>query len=286
MLWLLLSVLSSTAIFVIFKLLSNYKVPVINVIVINYFIASLLGGLVNGNFSINNIIHAPWLLAGIVIGVLFMLNFVLIGISSNKVGISITTVASKMSVAIPMVFSIIYYNELLSFIKIAGLVLAIIAVLLAVLRKTDSQKSWLMIIIPAVLFFGMGLTDGILKYAQHAYVSDSEASMFTSALFFISFLCGVLALIGRKKSLKAFTSPRVLVAGIVLGIVNFGSIFFIILALNSNAFQSSIVFGLANIGVVTFSVLAGILFFKEKLTKINTIGVSLAVVAILLLFIA
>ena len=283
MLWLLLSILSSTTIFIIFKLLGNYKLPVINVIVINYLIEFLLGILLKGGLQISAILHAPWLIAGIIIGILFMLNFVLIGISSDKVGISITTVASKMSVAIPMIFSIVYYHESITIIKITGLVLALISVVFAVMRKSDSSKSWIIILIPAVLFLGMGATDVTLKFAQHSYVSDSEASIFTSSLFFISFICGIFALAFKKKSLRAFANTRVILAGVILGIINFGSIFFIILALNSGVFQSSIIFGMANIGVVTLSVLAGTMFFKEKLTKFNIIGVFMAITAILLL---
>jgi multidrug transporter EmrE-like cation transporter len=79
--------------------------------------------------------------------------------------------------------------------------------------------------------------------------------------------------------------------GIVLGIVNFGSIYLLVSALNhvnNNGIRtdSSVIFGLNNIGIVGLSVLVGLLIFSEKLKLINWIGIALSVVSILLFTIA
>jgi len=76
--------------------------------------------------------------------------------------------------------------------------------------------------------------------------------------------------------------------GIALGISNYGSLYFIIRALNhqtnnGNTFDGSIVFGINNLGVIALSVLIGLLFFKEKLLKINWIGIIISFIAIYIL---
>jgi drug/metabolite transporter (DMT)-like permease len=284
MIWLLLTIISATGIFLIFKLLGRFKIPILNVIVLNYLVAALLGFVIYGKINFSEIINALWFPVSFIIGFLFIANFFLIGLSSNKVGISITTVASKMSVAIPMAFSIIYYREPIQFLKVFGLVLALVAVAMAVIQKNKTKsKAFAKTLLPAVLFIGMGITDSSVKYAQQAYVPDSEASVFSAALFGIAFLFGLLSLFLKKDSIKPFRKTKTYVAGISLGIVNFGSIYFIIRCLNSGVFQSSIVFGMANISVVTLSVIIGTVFFKEKLSKLNYIGIVLAITAIVIL---
>lgn len=284
MIWLLLTIISATGIFLTFKLLGQFKIPILNVIVLNYFVAAILGFVIYGKINFFEILNALWFPVSFIIGFLFIANFFLIGLSSNKVGISITTVASKMSVAIPMAFSIIYYKEPIQFLKVFGLVLALVAVAMAVIQKNKTKsKAFAKTLLPAILFFGMGITDSSVKFAQQAYVPDSEASVFSATLFGIAFLFGLLSLFFKKNSLKPFKKLKTYVAGVSLGIVNFGSIYFIILCLNSGVFQSSIVFGMANISVVTLSVIIGTVFFKEKLTKLNYMGIVLAITAIVIL---
>ncbi|MDD4236222.1 MAG: hypothetical protein PHF99_09435 [Bacteroidales bacterium] len=284
MIWLILTIISATGIFLTFKLLGKLKIPILIVIVINYLIAALLGFIVYGDINLIEIVKAVWFPVSFIIGFLFIVNFFLIGLSSNKVGISITTVASKMSVAIPMAFSIIYYNEPIQFLKIFGLVLALVAVAMAVLQRGKTNvKSLSKTLLPAVLFIGMGITDSSVKFAQDAYVPDSEASVFSAALFGSAFVLGVISLFFKKGNFKPLRKTNTYIAGIGLGVVNFGSIYFLIRCLNSGAFQSSVVFGMANISVVTISVIIGTVFFKEKLSKLNFIGIILAIFAIVIL---
>ncbi|NLI87628.1 MAG: hypothetical protein GX439_05200, partial [Bacteroidales bacterium] len=77
--------------------------------------------------------------------------------------------------------------------------------------------------------------------------------------------------------------------GVVLGLANFGSMYFMIAALNhinpatGKPAQGSVVFGINNIGVVVLGVLLGYTFFKERPTRLNWSGIALSVVAIFIL---
>lgn len=71
-------------------------------------------------------------------------------------------------------------------------------------------------------------------------------------------------------------------AGIVLGIPNYYSIFFLIKALQNKNFESSELFTFNNVGVVILSTVVGVVLFKERLSKKNLIGVALAIIGIVL----
>ncbi len=103
--FLLLCILSSTGIFIVFKTIDRYGIPSFPVIVINYLLATLLGFLINPDHSrITDIREMEWLPASMIIGILFILMFFLVAYSTKTAGISVTTVASKMSVFFPSCF--------------------------------------------------------------------------------------------------------------------------------------------------------------------------------------
>jgi drug/metabolite transporter (DMT)-like permease len=287
MLYLLLSILSATGIFVIFKIINNKNLSIANIIVVNYLVASLIGQFQQFNNPLQAL-SKDWLLFAIVIGILFIVFFFLIGLSSKLAGISITTVASKMSVIIPILFSIIYFNEEITNLKLIGILLALLGVLLTVLKKKEKSKNEKIaqILLPLILFIGMGIIDSLLKYTQVRFINHEESAFFSSTLFLIAFLTGLLYTLTSKKLLHEFTNLEIYLYGSLLGVVNFGSIYFLIAALNSNCFDSSIIFGINNVGIVVLSVIFGIFIFKEKISKLNAIGIISSMIAIISLSLA
>ena len=61
---------------------------------------------------------------------MFILVFNVMALTSQKNGLSVESVSSKMSVVIAIVFGVWYYEESLSFIKVIGILLALLAVYL------------------------------------------------------------------------------------------------------------------------------------------------------------
>jgi drug/metabolite transporter (DMT)-like permease len=277
----LLSILSSTSIFILFKGIDKTKAFTFHVIIINYFVAFILGMILSG--GINRLPHVAsinWFYLAVLIGMLFMVGFLFIGISSQRAGISITTVASKMSVIIPVIFSILYYKEIITWQKITGISLAILALMLTIWRRNEKKEGFIIFLLPLILFFTLGTTDSMVKFAQQSFLKPEDASFFTSFVFGVSFLTGVFAGLFRKDFMKGFKSFSTFAFGILLGCVNFGSIYFLIRALNETGLDSSAVFGINNIGIVALSVVMGLILFKEKLKIINWIGIMFSLLAI------
>jgi len=224
MIWILFAILSSASIFVIFKLLQRFSLPTLPVILVNYIVATFFGFWLAGGIPHYNTTDMQWLLPAIIIGVLFIVNFFLMAYSAQNIGISITTVAGKMSVIIPMVFSIYFYSEDLPAFKIIGIVLAMAAVFMAVFKKDNGRFNPLKLIVPLIIFASMGVTDALLKYAQDAYISDDKAPVFSASLFGIALILAFLFLTIRPKNFVQFSRWPVWLAGLVLGLVNFGSV--------------------------------------------------------------
>ena len=285
MIYILLSILSSTGLFVIFKIANKSKLNISLIIITNYLIASVLGYSLSFN-QINNSISSISLttyITAFLIGTLFIGNFILIGISTKKSGIAITTVMSKMSVIIPIIFTLIYFSEDINIYKIIGIITALLAILLTVYTKDRTKSKSRITLVPIILFIGMGVTDIIIKYAQN-YNSNNNISSetFTTLLFVVSFIVGVFWLLSLSKEKRVFTKKDILF-GVILGLINFGSIYFFISALSTDIFTSSVVFGINHTSIVVASVLLGSLIFKEALSKINILGIIFSVISIILL---
>ncbi|MEE4215446.1 MAG: hypothetical protein V2I34_10270, partial [Bacteroidales bacterium] len=97
MIYLLLCILSTAGIMVVFKIAGNLKLDTFRIIVINYFTAATLGFSFAGLPSLS-VLNTAWMNMAVIIGILFIVMFFVIALSTQKAGIAVTSVASKMSV--------------------------------------------------------------------------------------------------------------------------------------------------------------------------------------------
>ncbi len=286
MVYIILSILSATGIFVVFKLLDKKQLPASGVITVNYLVAYLLGFLVMPKCPIDAV-GEPWFIMAFLIGFLFVIFFFVIGLSSKYAGMTITSVAGKMSVVIPIFFSILYYQEKVNPTKIWGVALALLGVFWAIYGRKAyraTQGGVKKVLLPIFLFVGMGMVDSLVKYTQGSLgVGQDVNPFFTSVLFLIAFFWGVLFMVLSKSLKKTVQNPSIYPYGLALGLFNYGSIYFFISALNTNVFDSSIIFGINNVSIVILSVLLGVWMFKEKMSRLNYIGITFSVLSILLL---
>jgi multidrug transporter EmrE-like cation transporter len=74
-----------------------------------------------------------------------------------------------------------------------------------------------------------------------------------------------------------------LIAGVVIGIPNYFSIWCLVRFLKNSRWESSASFPVNNMGIVLFSSVVAWLLFKERLSKINWLGVALSLLAISLI---
>ncbi|AVR43888.1 hypothetical protein C7S20_00580 [Christiangramia fulva] len=284
MIYLLLSVLSSTIIFVVFRLYTRYGVNTLQAIIVNYFIACTVGyfGYID-NADFSKVPSESWFPGALVLGFLFITVFNLAAITTQRSGMSVVAVATKMSVAIPVACGIFLYNESTGFLKICGIILALIAVYLTSIKKKEGISiKTKNLIFPLLVFFGSGIIDTSLKYLETSYVAETDVGLFSSTIFATAGIIGTFILTGQAILGKLKITWKNILGGIALGIPNYYSIYFLVMALRSNGLESSTVFTMNHVAIVTFSTLTGILLFHEKLIRKNWIGLILAIISIIL----
>ena len=282
--FLLLSILCSTVIFIIFKCFWLFKINTLQALVVNYITASIFGFLnYSEPISVTEITSSKWFIGAIILGVLFISIFNVMALTAQKNGLSVASVASKMSVIIPVVFGLFVYNETLNFQKGAGIILALVAVFLASVKAKDKEDFQLKnLTLPLILFLGSGVIDTSISYVETTYLADNGIPVFSATVFVFAAITGILLLAYKSFNNKIELSYKPVVGGIILGIVNYYSIYTVLKALNVENFESSTIFTVNNVAIVMLSTLVGLLLFKEKLLVKNWIGIAVAIVSIIL----
>ncbi len=282
--YLLLSICASTLIFVIFKVVGKRNINTLQTIVFNYFTAFTYGILsYDSPIIVSDIVQSKWFFGAIGLGFLFIAIFNVMALTAQRNGLSVASVASKMSVVIPIIFGLFFYNESLGWQKALGIILALIAVYLASYKtKTDQRFSIKTLWLPIVLFLGSGTIDTSIKYIETTYLADNGIPIFSATIFFIAGVIGI-GLLSAKAIQKQFTfDPKSIVSGIILGVVNYYSIYMLLKALNAENFESSTIFTVNNVAIVMLTTLIGLLMFKERLLTKNWIGIGIAILSIIL----
>ena len=283
MLYLALSVLSSTWIFVVFKLYDVYKVQTLIAIIVNYFTACSVGLLLYDQpLEIQQILGVSWIWGPIFMGVLFITIFNLMAKTSQVAGVSVASVATKMSLVIPVLLGVLLYREQLSAFETIGILLALAAVYLVSGKGKGIHVDRKHLILPILVFLGSGVIDSSIKYFEEEHLSDPEIPIFSSMIFGFAALSGLVFIAIRPNKEEMKLNMKNVLGGVALGIPNYFSIYFLIRALRSDLLGSAAIFTINNVAIVMLSTLIGILLFKEKLTPKNWAGVALSVLSIIL----
>ena len=291
MIYLLGSILLSSYLTLSFKVLQRLNINTLQAIVFNYIACVCTGAVVNGSFPVNKEnISAPWFVWALLMGLMFISIFNVIGFTTQKLGVAVASVANKLSMVIPFVFSIYLYNENATILKIAGIVIALAAV---VLTCYPSQKegvetkkhTQLLLLLPVVLFISSGLLDTLIVYVKNNFFNDPTANFnnFLITAFSIAGFIGLVILAIQVATGKQKFSGKAVVAGIIIGVPNYFSIWCLGKVITAYHGNSSAIIPVNNMGIVLFSAVVAWAIFKEKLSMINWLGIILSVAAIALI---
>lgn len=286
MIYLFLSIISSSLIFVFFKWLGRLNSNALFVIVVNYFFAAGVGFIMTGSSFFQDLLKAPWIIPGILLGSAFLGMFYVMASATKKSGAAPAVVANKMSVVIPVIVAFVFLSEPVTIIKILGILLALVGIFMVTGKKKGSGTYKGNFELLLLLFMGSGAIDTSIKLIEQHYLDVTDIVLFTSCIFLTSFIIGIILIAIQKRAyFQSITTTHVLLGG-GLGLVNFGSIYFLVQALKIPGFEASVLFPLNNIGVVILSTVLSILIFREHLSRINKWGVVVAVLALILLMLA
>ena len=281
-----LTIVTFSLMLIIFKYFEIFKVNNLQAIIVNYITAGALalvadGSVLTNNFSITNLFQPTFIYYALIIGVLFIITFNLIAFGTQKIGIAITTVSNKMSMIIPVLIGLFVFKEDKNFLKLIGIVLAILAIFFSCSKngKLSFDKKYLPVII--LVFIGQGIADSTLKWAQEFAINSSNNNVFFATTFFTAAFSGTLFMMIQQR--KITVTLRSLLWGVILGIPNYFTLYFFVEALSAGVFESSQVFPIVNMGVIVLTAVMGIILFREHLSKSNWMGILLALIAISLI---
>jgi drug/metabolite transporter (DMT)-like permease len=284
---LLFTVLFSSFIFVLFKLFPRFQIDTFQAIVVNYFVAFLCGFLFFP-FELSKLVSVDlfWFMNTLTASVLFIGLFLIMGISSQRNGLSSTSVAVKMSMALSVLGMMITYSEDVQWLKVSGIILAIFGVISMTIQpsaqKNEVSSTWMLLI----LFVGSGLLDFLLNYIQQHVLFENETAFFTAFAFGMAGLIGLCIGFVLWTQGKLKPSLRNLFAGILLGIPNYFSIYFLMIAYDVLKWSDSSILAVINVSIVAIASIVGLIFFQEKWNKIKIIGFISALISILFLYLA
>ena len=285
--YLITGIFCSSFLFTAFKLFEKYRVDSFKAIVFNYITAFLLAHMMSNGTVVSALVVAEWRWLALLLGLIFIVSFNIMARSSQEAGVAISSVANKMSFVGPILFGIFFLGEHYSILQNIGVVLAIVAVILSSgLGSTKLESTKLKL--PILLFFAGLAIDIILHIGETQYIKEGENLLFTGSTFGIAAMLGFIYLIFLSVKEKSTPKLRDIIGGILLGIPNFFSIFFFLSALEESekaGWDSSKLFPMANLGIILINALVGYFIFKEKLNKINYIGIVLALISIALIII-
>ncbi len=294
MVYLLLSILLSVLLLLNFRLFPRYGVNTFQAIVLNYPVCFLTGFLLlppGQSFSVDLAQFWTWLALGLGVG--FIITFLLSGASTQRSGITATSLANNLSLVIPVCFSLFVFGTGsqgatgFGLLNYTGLVLGLVAVGLSTVKPDKSAEtagSRTTLLLPLAVFLCYGVTNTLINYMNIHYIQSADKTVAVTLTMVLGAIGAGLLMLGvRLVSGQEVFNPKSLLGAITLGVPNFLSFYTLLLALSAFKGNGALVYPLYNIGVILVSaVVAGVLF-GEKLTPTNKIGLALAVVAIALI---
>lgn len=271
----------------IFKVFEKWGIPIFQAIVFNYCTAATCGFIflpdkhhvLSGEF-----IQQGWLPVSLLLGIMFITVFNLTSLTTVRFGVSTASVASKLGLIFPVLLAFLLYHENCNYLKIAGIVIAFAAVVLSSIKEkpdgTNHPHAKLGIL-PLAVFLGSGACDSVTQYANKQFLMHQGIEEFALFIFFAAGVTGLLVFFAQLITGKSQLNYKCIIGGICLGIPNYLSYLFTLKSLSTLSWGSSVVFPLINLGTVAFATLSGIILFKERLSKINLIGLLFAGAAII-----
>ena len=285
---LIITITTFSAMVMLFKYFDKIGVNNLTAITFNYFTAGILAlfsyRVENSIIELKSNINLNLLICSLIVGVLFIMTFNLYAFTAQKIGITLSTIANKMSMIIPILIGLILFKEEVTLIKVIGIFLALGAIIFSSKEDKKSKKlSQVNMLILSLLFIGQGLADGILNWAQKNILNSDNMNLFFTLTFLSAGLAGGLYIFYKIKTSNFKMNKKSILWGIILGIPNYLTLLYFMKSLKNDLFSSYQVFPIVNIGVIVLCTILSVILFKEKVSFYKWIGVGFGILAISLI---
>lgn len=228
-----------------------------------------------------------WFPYALALGTLFISTFNVVAFTVQKFGVTVGAVMQKMSILLSVTWAIFMHAEGVSAMKILGILAAIAAIILTNLPEkseestaVDTMPKW-QYIFPATVLIGSGIIE-ILLFEVELRAESSGDLKFIATLFGVAGVIGFMTLFFQLITGRSKLIYRNIIAGAILGVINFFSIVYLMKTLGYG-WDASVVLPINNVGIIGLSALIAYFLFKEHLSRLNWLGVFMAGLSILLI---
>jgi drug/metabolite transporter (DMT)-like permease len=213
---------------------------------------------------------------GTILGLLFVTAFFSFAKAVANSGTALATISSRLSVIIPIVFSIIIFNEEPSTLKLIGFAFTAVALVFFYFSLSEKNnpinhkgKFYLLLFV----LIAIGMCDFSLKIYKSVRPQDEE-KFFVFVTFFFAFIYSLLYIIFKKVKID----KRTFITGLGLGIPNVFSTIFLLAALSH--IPAIVVYPTINIGIIILTAIGAYIFWREKLNKAGLAAMIAGLIAI------
>ena len=282
MLYVFLNIFCYVVIYILFKLSKRYHIDVLQAVTWSLSANVLLAWFIYKPQVSSSIFSTLPNYNYLALGLLLPVMLMLLKSAIQATGIALTVISERLSLFVPIIASIFIFGNTLNNAQLVAVALGLVAIICSLPWKKArgtkrSTNAWLYLL---VIFLGMGAVNILLQ--QTAQLSTSyTTSLFIIYVFaFAVSIVLVIIQIFRKKT--KFSIPHILI-GWVLGAATFGSMAFYLEAQKELNTRPSFIFTAMHIGIITGGTLVGLLFFEEKISKMNKIAIFFALIAIIII---
>lgn len=277
MLNLLLAILTSALISILMRVSENYISNNISMLAINYVVCSILAALYAGPARLLPLSQEGFpfaLILGCVGGVLFLSSFILLQWNISTNGVVLSSTFMKLGVLVPTALSVLLFHEIPTLVQVVGFVGALAAILLIHFEGGGGKAaSHLGLILLLVLG---GSTDFLSKIFE-VFGLPALKNQFLFYIFFVALLLCIGLCVKKQQRLGKME----LLFGALIGIPNYLTSRFLLLSLDT--VPAVVAYPTYSVSVIVLTSCAGVLFFKEKLSRRRAIALGIILVALVLL---
>ena len=221
---------------------------------------------------------------GVTNGVTYAVGFELFTIGIRLSGIVVTAAIVRLSIVIPILVSMLFWQEIPNRWQTIGLLLTFLAIPLLSQREKEPTYRWTpdRPEVSQGLGFAIVITilivTGISRLTMKAF---NEMCPIDEKSFYMTLLFGVATIVYLAVCLYQRIWPNwwEVFYGVLIGVCNVGGSWALLVALDQ--VSALIAFPMSSSGGVLFTMFVGIVFLHERLSRTSLIGALVATIALI-----
>ena len=285
MMYIVLAACSSAALTLVLKWFRDPKGTRYGLLLGNYLTCTLIAFIqMPGKVSFYSAATSTCLMS-LISGFLYVAGLVTMQSSVRLNGAALSSAFSKLGITIPLLMSFLIFGETPTWYQASGLLISIAAIVVLNFRGGKSgggheKQSRAALTILMLTLLACGGSEGMAKVFERLGDPREDTRYFFFLFLTASLLTAALAVAEMRKNGKKI-QPGELAAGVLAGIPNYFTSYFLLKALNS--LPALLVYPSFSVGTILLVMVMGALLFGERLTRRQWAGLSLILAALVLL---